>query len=116
MRSTPLIVCLAALLLRAGELLAGPWPQFHGPNCSGVASSNDKLPAEVGPDKNLRWKTALPPGHSSPVVFGKRVYLTGARDRTLVTLALDRKTGKVLWERKAPHRKLEEVQSIGSHG
>src|SRR6185295_5119532 len=43
------------------------WSQFRGPNGSGVSSTTG-LPEEFGPAKNVVWKTALPPGHSSPVL------------------------------------------------
>src|SRR6266516_7169407 len=56
-------------------VLASEWPQFRGPNASGV-SNEVKLPLEFGPDQNVVWKTALPPGHSSPSVAGDRIYLT----------------------------------------
>src|SRR5213593_4738107 len=52
------------------------WPRFRGPNGSGVSESRD-LPVEFGPMKNLAWRTAVPAGHSSPVVWGNRVFLTG---------------------------------------
>jgi outer membrane protein assembly factor BamB len=72
------------------------------------------LPARIGPDRNVLWKTALPSGHSSPVVHGSRIYLTAVRDKTLLTLALDRDTGKVLWEARAPHEAREKIHAIGS--
>src|SRR5206468_5343935 len=61
------------------------------------------------------WKTALPPGHSSPVVVGDRVYLTAVRQKRLLTLTLDRKDGRILWEAPAPAAVLEQVHRIGSH-
>jgi outer membrane protein assembly factor BamB len=61
------------------------------------------------------WKTALPPGHSSPAVFGDRVFLTAVRDKRLWTIGLDRATGEILWEREAPHQGLELIHQIGSH-
>jgi outer membrane protein assembly factor BamB len=94
---------------------ASDWPQFRGPNASGRPATEAPLPAEVGPGTNVLWKTALPPGHSSPVVVGDRVYLTAVRQKRLVTLALDRQSGKLLWEREAPARALEKVHAIGSH-
>src|SRR6185312_7887696 len=57
----------------------------------------------------------LPPGHSSPVVAGDRIYLTAERAKRLFTLALDRKDGRILWEAEAPARALEQVHRIGSH-
>src|SRR5688572_10511199 len=100
-----------ALLLSGLPLLAAEpaeWSQFRGPN-SGVAVGAGKLPTQIGPDKNVLWKTALPPGHSSPIVLGDRIYLTAARDKSLLTIALDRATGKVLWEAEAPYKKLEKL-------
>ena len=41
------------------------WPQFRGPNGSGVAE-NQKPPIEFGPDKNVKWKVKAPSGYSSP--------------------------------------------------
>jgi outer membrane protein assembly factor BamB len=108
--------CLAFVLSFALPVSAGEnWSQFRGGNL-GRALSSAKLPTEFGPEKNVVWRVDLPPGHSSPVVFGDRLYLTAVKDsKQLVTLAIDAKTGKTLWEREAPHEKLEEIHSIGSH-
>jgi outer membrane protein assembly factor BamB len=95
---------------------AADWPQFRGPNATGIAPDDRPLPAEIGPGRNVVWTTELPPGHSSPVVVGDRVYLTGVRDKKqLVTIALDRATGKILWQKEAPATALEKVHQIGSH-
>ena len=94
---------------------ASDWPQFRGPNCSGLPAKDAPLPADIGPAKNVLWKTALPPGHSSPIVVGERIYLTGVRQKRLVTIALERKSGKVLWEVEAAAKSLEKVHKIGSH-
>ena len=48
-------------------LSAADWPRFRGPNGSGVGEVAG-LPVEFGPQKNVLWKTALPPGHSSPLL------------------------------------------------
>jgi outer membrane protein assembly factor BamB len=107
-----------ALLLTlpfAAPAPAADWPQFRGPNCSGRAATDAPLPAEIGPATNVVWKTALPPGHSSPVVAGDRVYLTAERERKLLTIALDRQDGRVLWEAEAPSAALEKIHKIGSH-
>ena len=72
-----------------------------GPNGSGISNAT-KVPTEFGPDKNLLWKLPLPQGHSSPILFRDRIYLTALRDDTLVTIAIDRGTGKIVWERGAP--------------
>ncbi|MBI1916595.1 MAG: PQQ-binding-like beta-propeller repeat protein [Planctomycetes bacterium] len=105
---------LAALTLPPPSR-ASDWPQFRGPNASGRTPDDTRLPADIGPTTNVLWKTALPPGHSSPVVVGDRVYLTAIRQKRLLTLALDRKDGRILWEAEAPAPALEQVHRIGSH-
>ena len=57
----------AAMAVRAEQPLA--WPQFRGPNGSGVADG-EKPPVELGPGKNVKWKVAAPSGLSSPIVAG----------------------------------------------
>ncbi len=103
------------LVASCGVADAGSWPQFRGPNGSGRPENDAKLPTDIGPDKHVIWRTALPPGHSSPVIAGNRIFVTAVRDEKLWTIGLDRKSGKVLWEREAAHEELEEIHSIGSH-
>jgi outer membrane protein assembly factor BamB len=125
---------MIALALSADKTSAAGdtnWPQWRGPDGSGV-SAEKGLPEEWGEAKNVRWKTPLPGrGHSSPVVWGKRVFVTTAVEGAVVPgakaaehkiegqvwrhpdsigadrrhafklLALDRDTGKVVWEQTA---------------
>src|SRR5262245_54910413 len=52
------------------------WPQWRGQQSRGV-SEEKNLPVEWGADKNILWKTAIPGrGHSSPIVWDNRVFLT----------------------------------------
>ncbi|HWZ31175.1 MAG TPA: PQQ-binding-like beta-propeller repeat protein [Bryobacteraceae bacterium] len=82
-------------------LLAGSdWTRFRGPNGSGVSSESKDMPAEYG-DKNLVWKIALPAGYSSPILAGDKVFVTAYDKDALYAMALDRKTGKVLWRRES---------------
>ncbi len=108
------ITVLVAVFFAAAAV-AADWPQFRGPNSGGRPAKDAPLPADIGPATNVLWKTAVPQGHSSPVVAGDRVYLTAVRQKRLVTLALDRKNGRLLWEAEAPARILEKVHKIGSH-
>ena len=75
-RSLPLC---ASLILSAAD-----WPQFRGPNATGVADDID-LPIEFGPDKNVVWKTAVPRGHSSPSVAGNKIFLTAFEGEKILT-------------------------------
>ncbi|QQS48528.1 MAG: PQQ-binding-like beta-propeller repeat protein [Acidobacteriota bacterium] len=105
---------------------AGSWPSFRGPQASGIASGQN-LPeywnGKTG--EHILWKTPIPGlGHSSPVVWGDRVFVTTAvssdrqasfrpglygdgdasKDRShhrWMIHAIDKKTGKIVWERTA---------------
>ena len=106
-------IATALLLLSAGVAdTPDPegWSRFRGPNGSGVSTST-RLPAEFGPETNVVWKTELPFGHSSPALTRDRVFLTGARGEHLVTICLDRRTGKILWEREAPRSRVEKLDT-----
>lgn len=98
---------LLALILAGAPAVADAqeagWARFRGPNGAGIDDSA-ALPDQVGPARNVIWKAALPPGHSSPVVVKDRVYLTAFENDRLVTLALDRATGRILWRREAERR------------
>src|SRR5690349_255878 len=55
------------------------WPQFRGPSAAGVSSGSAALEWNGETGKNVRWKTAIPGlGHSSPVIWGDRIFLTSA--------------------------------------
>lgn len=116
MRRTAINLILASIgfVATISSACAGDWLQFRGVNSAGRAVGEGALPAEIGPDKHIVWKTPLPPGHSSPVVAGNRIFLTGVRDKQLITMGLDRASGSVLWETEAPHETLETVHRIGS--
>lgn len=111
---------LAVALLAVATI--APWPSFRGPGASGLAPAPLPRQWDVPAGSGVRWKTPIPGlGHSSPVVWGDRVFVTTAvsaeggeypvgldvglrhaedhaRYQWLV-LALDRATGEVLWQR-----------------
>src|SRR5260221_8182793 len=91
----------AIVLLSATSSNADDWARFRGPNGLGVGDVA-ALPAELGPGPNVAWKTVLPPGHSSPVVSGARVFLTAHEGEALLTIALDARTGAIQWRRESP--------------
>jgi outer membrane protein assembly factor BamB len=107
-----LAALLLALALRAQD--APAWPQFRGPNLSGIATSAP--PVEFGPSKNLLWKQALPAGHSSPAVWGDRIFLTGFDPelKKLEVICLARKTGAILWRRAVAAPEIEKTQTVSN--
>jgi outer membrane protein assembly factor BamB len=110
----------------ASTSLNGNWPSFRGPQASGIAEKQnlpDRWDAKSG--ENILWRTAIPGlAHSSPVVWGNRIFVTSAvstdpkatfrpglygdgdasKDRSVhrwMIYAIDKRTGKISWERVA---------------
>lgn len=92
------ILPIILLACSAISLAADNWPQFRGPDGTGHSDATG-LPTEWGEGKNIVWKTPIHDrGWSSPVVFGKQIWLTSASKdgRQLFALCLDRDTGKII--------------------
>ena len=112
-RRTLLAAIPAAALVAIGSAHADArWPQFRGPESSGVAD-DARPPAEFGPEKAVVWKTAVPPGVSSPIVWDERIFLTGIQNARPHLLCLDRRDGRLLWQRAVPADELESVHQSG---
>ena len=122
MRVSLVLFALAALASSSDQ-----WPQFRGPQSTGVAD-DPNLPDTWSTTLNVIWKTAIPgSGWSSPVVWGDRIFLTSvissvapeapkkglyfggnregipADEHRWMVYAVDWKTGKIVWEREV-HR------------
>src|SRR6266545_5983118 len=93
---------------------ASNWPQFRGPGGLAVADTDANPPVHFGPLTNAVWKTALPPGHSSPCIWRPKIFVTGFEPTKLETLCLDRRDGRILWRQPAPAAKIEATHRIGS--
>jgi len=116
-----LLIAVVLAVLTKANAAAADWPQFRGPQASGVDASKP-LPTgwNVESGENIRWQTPVPGlAHASPIVSGERIYVAtvvGPADAELkvglygdikpVTedsvhqwrlLALDRSSGKILW-------------------
>ena len=103
-----LIACALSVLAAA---TASDWTRFRGPNGTGVADEGP-LPVSFGPETNLVWETPLPRGKSSPVLTDTKIFLTAQEDGQLLTIALDRATGRELWRRAAPSRRVERMHRL----
>ena len=115
----------------------GSWPSFRGPHASGVADGQnlpDQWNGKTG--ENILWHTKIPGlAHSSPIVWGKRVFVTSAvssdpkatfrpglygdgdasKDQSQhrwMLYALDKQTGKIVWERVAYQGEPREKRHI----
>lgn len=78
---------------------AASWPQFRGPG--GLAVSEASALPRLAPDGDLRWRVAVPAGHSSPCIQGSRLFVTGHDGgQEFAVVALDRHSGDELWSRR----------------
>src|SRR4029453_16379339 len=87
---------LVAMLGAGGSEPSAQWPQFRGPNGSGVESGSG-YPGAFSPTNNVVWKVPVPYGQSSPVVAAGRVYVTASDSGKLLTISLDATTGREVW-------------------
>jgi len=106
----------AYLFLLPSLLIAGNWPAWRGAEGTGVANENG-LPPKWSATENVRWKVPLPEaGNSTPVVWGNRIFLTqpaGKDKRTL--MCLDRKTGKMLWQKAVTGQPNEDTHDTNPY-
>ncbi|MHB8524448.1 MAG: outer membrane protein assembly factor BamB family protein, partial [Limisphaerales bacterium] len=96
-------ICTTLILLfnlaARGEPEEPNWNQFRGPNGQGVAPAG-RIPVRFGPEENVLWKTVVPSGHSSPVIWNDHIFLTASEPtntKELMTLAIGRGAGRILW-------------------
>jgi len=103
-------VALVTPLVFAPSVAGGDWSRFRGPNGSGSVEASG-MPVEFGPQKGVDWVAEVPFGRSSPVLTEHRVYLTATAGDELLTLALDRATGREVWRRSLPRAYAAEMHS-----
>ena len=82
----------------------GAWDRFRGPNGTGTSDDKD-VPLKFGDNDKVIWKVAVPgTGNSSPIVWGKHLFLQSASEdgkrRSLI--CLDTADGKIRWQRSIP--------------
>ena len=77
LRGFTYVCLLVGLLVLSPPDALGQWPQFRGPNGSGIGSGGG-YPVDFSPARNVAWKATVPYGQSSPIVAGGRVYLTAS--------------------------------------
>ena len=99
MKKTPILL-LATYF--SSVFLFGNWPDYRGPRRDGVSEATN-LPLHWSETLNVRWKMPIHGrGWSSPVIWGKQVWLTTATEdgKVLSVLCIDRDSGQILLDRK----------------
>ncbi len=125
------LVLVITLLTSIVDVSGGNWPQWRGPDGQGI-STEKNLPTEWSASKNIKWKTPIAGrSHSSPIVWGNKIFVTTAieglvvpgakaakhmmgdkeflhpdsigadRKHTFKVICLNAATGKILWKQNA---------------
>jgi len=95
------VIALLLSLTANGQQARTNWNQFRGLNGQGVAQA-DRIPVRFSPETSVLWKTSIPPGHSSAVIWDNLIFLTAYNptgENELLTLCIDRQDGTILWRR-----------------
>ena len=107
---------LLCVLFTVSAAPAGDWPQFRGPNCTGISKGSEPLPTTFSDTENVTWSEELGDGIGCPVVAGGRVITSAVVNETHIGLyAYDMKTGKKLWERLWPIGDIDEIHKSNSY-
>jgi len=115
MKKTTLVVCAVALVAATWCVMvqaqsSAHWPQWRGPFFNGMARGD--APSVWSDTSNVKWKTEIPGrGFSTPAIWGDRIFVTTAIptgtgagpvvEQRFEVLSLDRRTGKILWQKTA---------------
>jgi len=109
---------IALVLVTTTTLQAENWPGWRGPRGDGSSvSTNLPMNWDGASGENVKWKAAIPgTGHSSPVVYGDRIFVASCLPKTQerVLMSIDRKTGKILWQKTVLKARLEKKHSLNS--
>jgi outer membrane protein assembly factor BamB len=121
MRFPPLAILsfTSAWLLTISTCLAEDWPGWRGPRGDGTSTEKQvSVKWDGSKNESVLWKAEIPgDGHSSPIVLGKRVFISTALAETQerVLLCLDRDSGKELWRRTVVTTPLERKHRENSY-
>jgi len=100
----------------AGLIRAENWPGWRGPSGDGV-SAGKGIPTKWSSTENIAWKIAVPgEGHSSPIVWGDKVFLTSSltEKNKRILLCIDRLSGQTVWQRDVVQSPPETVHRLNS--
>ncbi len=113
---TTVVVVLAVCSNSSQNSNRNVWPNFRGPNCSGVADADQNPPILFGATKNVLWKTNLPAGHSSPCIWKDNIFITGYNEqgKQLKIYCINRKDGTIRWEKDISVMEFEQLNPLSN--
>lgn len=108
---------MSLVIVLSGVVLAENWPGWRGPRGDGT-SMEKNVPVRWSETKNVVWKVPIPgKGHASPIVWGRHIFVVTAikEKKQRILLCLDRKNGKILWQRVVLESPPERINSLNSY-
>lgn len=86
------------------ETIRQHWPSFRGPGGYGVGiHGNTPVDWDLESGRNIQWTAEIPmPGTNSPVVWGDRLYVSGATESAREIYCYNATSGELLWRRPVP--------------
>jgi PQQ-like domain len=93
------VAAVVLVLTASGLTHAANWPQWRGPNGDSV-SEETGLPVKWDADSGLAWKCPLPPGSSTPAIWGDAVFVTAQEGDKLLFVKINKKDGKIEWTKE----------------
>ena len=114
-RRLPLFVAGCMLALTT-DIHAEDWPGWRGPRGDGT-SEETNVPVVWSDSQNVAWKTPVPgKGHASPIVWNDRVFVVSCDEdkQERILLAIDRVSGKQLWQQVVLRSPLEDKHQLNS--
>ncbi|HZK94700.1 MAG TPA: PQQ-binding-like beta-propeller repeat protein [Prolixibacteraceae bacterium] len=93
-------VAAAKIIFPGSNAIKANAPGFRGPFGNGVFfQKGTPVEWDAATGKNVIWKTPVPKkGYNSPVIWGNKVFLSGADNQSREVYCFDRNSGKVLWK------------------
>ena len=108
---------MSLVIFLSGVVLAENWPGWRGPRGDGT-SMEKNVPLRWSETQNVVWKVSIPgKGHASPIVWGRHIFVVTAIKvkKQRILLCLDRKKGKILWQRVVLESPPERINSLNSY-
>ncbi len=104
-RVTACAIALVGWLTTSQSVQSQEWTRFRGPNGTGISAAST-IPVAFG-SSDYNWRVAVPGiGHSSPVLWGSKIFLTSAEEAQgkRHVLCLDTAKGNILWTKSYPYK------------
>jgi len=114
MKANAICTILIASILSFPSMAQNEWPQFRGPEGTGIPIGEAQYPDSFDVEKNLIWKVDAPTGLSSPVIWEDNIFITGHRRDTFETFCYALESGELKWKKEVVADTVQRFHPISS--